>query len=254
MLIDKQSLLLNHPNTVLKPVASKEQMRISEEILGFRLPVLLRDFYQQVGNGAFFPGGFHLYGVQGGYDYDGKYIHDFYRHVMADKFRNPGQVEPTLFLHHNAIVANWPEKLLPVGLWGPAADIFSLYLDCTVETLPVYFFDISGLHPKDRSVPGPITFLYTSFVDCLVALQRDVETGKCESADYVNARFEADRAVTRSEGVRARAVAYLQSVKTNAPREPDGRRTTSSIILTPDSGKEFSDTLAELIDDPFAEE
>ncbi len=50
----------------LFPPATDEQVRATEQRLGFALPVLLRQLYQQVANGGFGPGS-GLRGVEGGY-------------------------------------------------------------------------------------------------------------------------------------------------------------------------------------------
>lgn len=52
----------------LYPLATEEQLRLTEERLGFSLPLALRSLYQEVGNGGdIFGDGYPMNGVIGGF-------------------------------------------------------------------------------------------------------------------------------------------------------------------------------------------
>ncbi len=57
------------------PPATEDQLRATEESLGFPIPPLLRALYAKVANGGFGPGGAGITGARGGYYYgdDGHY-------------------------------------------------------------------------------------------------------------------------------------------------------------------------------------
>lgn len=73
-LLSPKNLLVSEQNATRSgfafPPASEEQVRQTEEKLGFALPISLRELYMHVANGGFGPGT-GLRGVTGGYsDYD----------------------------------------------------------------------------------------------------------------------------------------------------------------------------------------
>jgi hypothetical protein len=91
--------------------ASPAAVREAEDLLGHRLPLLLRRLYLEVGNGGFGPG-YGILGVRGG--------HGDYRHTAVDLYRQA----------HSGTWSAWssmPAGLLPVCHWG--CGIYSL-VDC----------------------------------------------------------------------------------------------------------------------------
>jgi hypothetical protein len=163
----------------LEPAASEEQVTFSEGILGFRLPDALRTFYLVAGNGGSIPevgcrnemGGRALfYGVQGGYAYEQEYIHDLYRFLRDEGFHRYEYGVETSYYFRDQIIRGWPEKLLPVGLWGCFGSKFSLCLDCSTPEAAVYYFDIEALDFYDPYFPGAIALICNSFEEFLASI------------------------------------------------------------------------------------
>lgn len=109
-----------------RPPATADQLRRSEEQLGFRLPLLLRRVYLEVGNGGFGPG-YGLIGVEGGFTDDrGQTIADVYEsYVHADPD------DPTWI---------WPPAHVPICHWG--CGIYSI-VDCRATGNSVSWADTS---------------------------------------------------------------------------------------------------------------
>src|SRR5579872_2241385 len=122
---DTDISLLPFPSIFEYAPATEEQLHITEEILGFPLPPLLRTVYSQVANGGFGPG-YGLLGAAGGYDSTlGYHISNkrHYRQVdFADMERRSTSAEVVLMPDYI-----WPDRFLAVCHWGCA--IFS-YMDC----------------------------------------------------------------------------------------------------------------------------
>lgn len=106
------------------PVADETTLQNAEELLGFRLPLLLRRLYLEIGNGGFGPS-YGLIGVAGGATTSGgSNIVDLYQSFAAP---DPADVR-----------WQWPKKLLPVSDLGCA---MYACIDCSTEAGAVIWYE-----------------------------------------------------------------------------------------------------------------
>lgn len=104
--------------------ASEAAIASDEELLGFRLPAVLRRVYREIGNGGFGPG-YGLIGVSGGRPDDtGRTLAEIYAMNMT--------------IDHEDSSWSWPKGLVPICHWGCA--IYSC-VDCLTPGNPVRIFD-----------------------------------------------------------------------------------------------------------------
>lgn len=122
---DTDLTLLPLPATFDYAPATEEQLLVTEEILGFPLPPLLRAVYSQIANGGFGPG-YGILGAVGGYDSFINYHLSEKRHYrqvdFADMERRSTSAEVILIPDYV-----WPDRFLCFCHWGCA--IYS-YIDC----------------------------------------------------------------------------------------------------------------------------
>lgn len=118
------------------PVATKHQIKSSEDQLGFALDHELVELFTTIGNGGFGPH-YGLLGVDGGYsdEYDGNAV----KHYLDWK-SNWEKVEGPEF---------WPEGLLPICSYGCA---IYFCIDCVNSP-----GDIVLLREENRGTNGPWT-------------------------------------------------------------------------------------------------
>jgi hypothetical protein len=103
--------------------ASPAQLAASEELLGFRLPVAVRQLYGEVANGGFGPS-YGLLGLVGGAtSTGGQTAVDCYRVLRLPDGADPSRV--------------WPRGRLPVCDWDDGLSC----LDCLDEAVPVIRYD-----------------------------------------------------------------------------------------------------------------
>jgi SMI1 / KNR4 family (SUKH-1) len=126
----------------LPPPATIEAIEAAEHALGFRLPVLLRRLYLEVGNGGFGPG-YGLIGVEGGTpDVDSK-AHDI---VALYKAYSGSDPEDPLW--------RWEPGLLPVANLG--CGMYAC-VACDTPHAPVIWFEpnahIDGVPWDDSLIP-----------------------------------------------------------------------------------------------------
>lgn len=112
------------------PPVGIEQIGSTESALGFELPQLLRDLYQQVGNGGFGPG-CGIISLEGGYEND---ISEMSLPELYEVYRG---------LSQEAFPPPWPEKLLPLFVMG-GARVDSV--DCSVPGSPIVVVDEEQLN------------------------------------------------------------------------------------------------------------
>jgi hypothetical protein len=133
----------NRGKLAARPVPTEERIAAVEKRLGFPLPALLRQVYQEVGDGGFGPG----YGI---FPID---------EAVGER---PSLVDAYLARRDAKTGRSWPERLLPICDWG--AGIESC-LDCTDPYCPVVRVDPNM--PKgdvDARVPGNMHYSRTSMI------------------------------------------------------------------------------------------
>ncbi|MBY0531309.1 MAG: hypothetical protein K2P86_04995 [Xanthobacteraceae bacterium] len=111
----------------IHPVLSEADVTEAEVIIGFKLPPLLRDIYQSIGNGGFGPGN-GLLGLRGGHADDQK--PDVVSHYLHDSKR--------------FCLGGWKPQHLRLCHWGCA--IYSL-LNCTDGSVLAYDPNLGGKGP-----------------------------------------------------------------------------------------------------------
>ena len=123
---------------VAAPLATLEQIAAAEKKLGFAIPELLRQIYQQVGNGGFGPG----YGIFG--------------LPTSAEDEKKSLVSQYLMLHKLQTNPSWPVRLLPLCDWGCG---IASYLDCSHPEAPVVRMD-SNMPKEDvvERVPAEMQF------------------------------------------------------------------------------------------------
>lgn len=111
------------PLTPASPAAVQE----AEDLLGHRLPLLLRRLYLEIGNGGFGPG-YGILGLRGGHG-------DDYRHTAVDLYRQA----------RSGAWGSMPAGLFPICYWGCA--IYS-FVDCGDREGRMWGWDPNGA-PQD---------------------------------------------------------------------------------------------------------
>lgn len=123
---------------IAAPPATLAQIVDAEGKLGFRLPDLLRQVYENVGNGGFGPG-YGLFGLPTSID--------------DEKESAVGQY---LMLRELQTNPSWPTALLPLCDWGCG---IASYLDCSRPEAPVVRLDPNvAKEDVDEFVPQPMHF------------------------------------------------------------------------------------------------
>lgn len=130
-------LLERLPALAPAPAGAVEE---AEDVIGCRLPPLLRRLYLEVGNGGFGPG-YGVLGLKGGYHDDlGRTALDWYRQA------------------HGASESHWSglaASLLPLCHWGCA--IYS-FVDCSAPEGPMWGWDPNpGREGMEALFPQPLT-------------------------------------------------------------------------------------------------
>jgi hypothetical protein len=111
--------------------ATEEQLRATEQALGFPLPPLLRQLYSQLANGGFGPG-YGLIGTLGGFDEAGNIVELYQSHnrraqlIDLEQYRNGNADGAPVELPDTV----WPRFLLYLCDWGEAQ---VSCLDCASE-------------------------------------------------------------------------------------------------------------------------
>ncbi|MHB8628471.1 MAG: hypothetical protein ACYDBJ_27965 [Aggregatilineales bacterium] len=122
------------------PSVSPQQVRDAEEVLGFRLPDLVREIYLQVGNGGFGPG-YGIAGLGGGFKvYTGTLVEEcqFFR-AMKDPYPGFGWDNRGW---------DWKHHYIIYGYWGCT---ITTVVDCEFASLPVYSLDAETLKPHSSA-------------------------------------------------------------------------------------------------------
>jgi len=96
--------------------ATEEQLRVTEQALGYPLPPLLKNLYMQIANGGFGPG-YGLRGALGGYS-TGETIVEYYVSLGSIP-SNYKEYEKTFEFSSEA----WPSSLLPLCPMGCGVEI-----------------------------------------------------------------------------------------------------------------------------------
>ena len=121
------------PSSLCAPLAREDALASDERRLGFRLPLLMKRLYREIGNGGFGPG-YGLIGLSGGaLDDIGRTAPEIYA-----SFSEPGEDDSDL---------KWPRGLLPICHWGCA--IYSC-IACAAPGFPMKIFD-PNLHVSASS-------------------------------------------------------------------------------------------------------
>jgi hypothetical protein len=100
------------PAPKINTIASQAEIDDAENKLGFKLPLLLKDIFTQIGNGGFGPG----YGL-----YNLSRMIEVYQNYMNDTEKK------------------WKKGLLPILTWGCT---YESCIDCVTENNPVYFTEL----------------------------------------------------------------------------------------------------------------
>lgn len=128
------------------PLATEEQLRLSEEAMGFPYPPVLRTLYLQVANGGFGPA-YGLDGAFGGYS-DAKHKEEEHEYILQesivypssseeitlidlDQYKQPGGNRKKIYIDPGT----WPKHLIDLCEWG--CGYFSLL---HAPTGRVYYF------------------------------------------------------------------------------------------------------------------
>lgn len=104
--------------------ASEDELLLTEQLLGFPIPPLLRRVYSEVGNGGFGPG-YGLTGAEGGRP-------DAVGYSIAGAYRLRREIDPA------APGWSWPNRLVPLVSWGGGT--FSCG-DFSETSCPLFVFD-----------------------------------------------------------------------------------------------------------------
>jgi hypothetical protein len=126
---------LDHvPGAAAPPApAPAEVVGEAEQIIGYRMPPLLRRLYLEVANGGFGPG-YGILGLRGGHTADGRTALDLYRQT------------------YDRPAPSWPARpaaLLPLCHWG--CGIYS-YVDCSQPDGPIWGSDPNPGRPLAESL------------------------------------------------------------------------------------------------------
>lgn len=121
-----------------------EELRQSEESLGFNLPGFVRRLYSEVGNGGFGPGYGGVLGLLGG-STDESNLNAVERHRgwldwqpdLEGYDLEPGDI---------VVPFVWPDRVLAICHWGCA--IYSC-IDCNSEDVPVLRLRCDCYHPTE---------------------------------------------------------------------------------------------------------
>jgi hypothetical protein len=152
-----RSRLPDGPSFLSAPLAREDALASDERRLGFRLPLLLKRLYREIGNGGFGPG-YGLIGLSGGaLDDLGRTAPEIYA-----AFSEPGEDDSDLI---------WPEGLLPICHWGCA--IYSC-IDCAAPGFPMKLFD-PNLHARRDSWEDAFFDEVPSFDEWIEAWARGVD-------------------------------------------------------------------------------
>jgi hypothetical protein len=150
--------------------AVEEAVEEAEDLIGFRLPPLLRRLYLEVGNGGFGPG-YGVLGLRGGHRNDT-------RRAALDLYR---EANDTSSPHWSFL----PASLLPVCYWG--CGIYS-FIDCSRTEGPMWGWDPNP-GPADRQALFPQPFTLAGWLGRWVrgklwqpALVRDPDTQQWRGA------------------------------------------------------------------------
>lgn len=142
----------------------------AEDLLGCRLPPLLRRLYLEVGNGGFGPG-YGMLGLRGGH-------RDDTRQAALGLYR---QAHGTSSPHWSFL----PAGLLPVCYWG--CGVYS-FIDCSRPEGPMWGWDPNP-GPVDRQALFPQSLALAGWLDrwvrctlCQSALVRDPDTQQWRGA------------------------------------------------------------------------
>jgi hypothetical protein len=134
----------------LPAVASEEALLVTEHLIGFSLPPLLRRIYTEIANGGFGPG-YGLIGVAGGFTDDlGRDITD----IFADKHSSSFQ----------KYFPDWPIQSISICHWGCA--MYSI-VDCSTTEYQMFHFEPNNLDIADYLIPHHRRFdeYMTAWVD-----------------------------------------------------------------------------------------